>query len=69
MLKTVNTGPEVRCIIYFTGLYPWTDILMKQIMIEGIIVSRWEDKMPDAVKQLAEWVKQVRQTPKTTNPK
>jgi NADPH-dependent curcumin reductase CurA len=39
------------------GQRPYTDILVKQLRVEGFIVSRWGDRFPEGRKQMAAWLK------------
>ncbi len=39
------------------GHRPYTDILMKQLRVEGFIVSRWGERFPEGRKQMAAWLK------------
>ena len=39
------------------GQRPYTDILVKQLRVEGFIVSRWGDSFPEGRKQMAAWLK------------
>ena len=38
------------------GPRPWHDIIVKQLRVEGFIVSRWMERFPEARKQMAAWL-------------
>jgi len=36
-------------------------ILFKQLKVEGFMVTRWPDKVPQAIKDLTGWIEEVRE--------
>ena len=40
------------------GRRPYWPMIMKQIRMEGFLVSRWFDRWPEARKQMAQWLKE-----------
>jgi NADPH-dependent curcumin reductase CurA len=41
-----------------TGPRPFTQILVRQLRIEGFIVSRWMDRFPEGRQQMSKWLKE-----------
>jgi NADPH:quinone reductase len=43
-----------------TGPRPFTEIIVRQLRVEGFIVSRWASRFPEGRRQLSTWLKEGR---------